>query len=283
MSAALVAALYTSDLALLSRSLEDHDRRAEARIAGPGLRAIKAAALAAGALGLQLVGLRAVDLRACRHVEIAPRRWAPRCSARSTRRARSAPTSGCRPVGRRARDCRRSTRELYSGRIGVVHLRVSTRGKAPAVSFREAVLAGLAPDGGLYVPADLDALARRVVGGAARKSFLDVAIAVATSWPGTSSIRDARGAARRDALNFPVRSCAGRAASASLELFHGPTFAFKDFGARMLARLWRTSSRSGEAPLTVLVATSGDTGSAVAHAFFGVPAPGSWCCIRKGR
>jgi threonine synthase len=73
----------------------------------------------------------------------------------------------------------------------------------------------------------------------------------------------------RDALNFPVRLVELEPDLAVLELFHGPTFAFKDFGARMLAR-FMGQLHDGSEPLTVLVATSGDTGSAVAHAFFGV-------------
>ena len=74
----------------------------------------------------------------------------------------------------------------------------------------------------------------------------------------------------RDALNFPVRIVELEKGLGVLELFHGPTFAFKDFGARTLARLMSQLRHDAVEALTVLVATSGDTGSAVAHAFFGV-------------
>ena len=80
----------------------------------------------------------------------------------------------------------------------------------------------------------------------------------------------------RDALNFPVRIVELEKGLGVLELFHGPTFAFKDFGARTLARLMALSeltslqATAAVEGLTVLVATSGDTGSAVAHAFLGV-------------
>ena len=74
----------------------------------------------------------------------------------------------------------------------------------------------------------------------------------------------------REALNFPVRVVELEKGLGVLELFHGPTFAFKDFGARMLAQMV-TKLNAGGAPITILVATSGDTGSAVAHAFFNLP------------
>src|SRR5690348_7200597 len=146
---------------------------------------------------------------------------------------------------------------------------VSTRGKAPAVSLRDAVIAGLAPDGGLYVPAKLerkpDAWWKALRG----KSFQDVANAVAFELAGDEFDQDTLAELIRDALNFPVRIVELEKGLGVLELFHGPTFAFKDFGARTLAR-FVGQLHDGTHPLTILVATSGDTGSAVAHAFYGV-------------
>ena len=147
---------------------------------------------------------------------------------------------------------------------------VSTRGNAPAVSLREAVLAGLAPDGGLYVPATLERLPASWWAARRGESFQDVAVALALELgrdefePGTLT------GLIRDALNFPVPIVALDDRLSVVELFHGPTFAFKDFGARTLARLMSLVN-DGSDPLTILVATSGDTGSAVAQAFFGVP------------
>ena len=158
---------------------------------------------------------------------------------------------------------------------------ISTRGKAPAVSFKEAVLAGLAPDGGLYVPQTIprkpDAWWEALRG----KSFHDVAIAVALELAGDEFDHATLTNLVREAVNFPVRIVELEKGLAVLELFHGPTFAFKDFGARTLARLLALSERGNAAsdasrvegmsrPITILVATSGDTGSAVANAFFGV-------------
>jgi threonine synthase len=146
---------------------------------------------------------------------------------------------------------------------------VSTRGKAPAVSFREAILAGLAPDGGLYVPQKIERLPDAFWSGLRRKTFHDVAIALAIELIGDEFDHATLTNLVRDALNFPARIVELEKGFCVLELFHGPTFAFKDFGARTLARLM-AQVHDGSDPLTVLVATSGDTGGAVAQAFFGV-------------
>ncbi len=161
---------------------------------------------------------------------------------------------------------------------------VSTRGKAPAVSLREAVLAGIAPDGGLYVPARIDPLPESWWQERRGQTFQDVALALAAELAGDEFDRGTLSSLVRDALNFPVPIVKLDDHLSVVELFHGPTFAFKDFGARMLARLMSVSERpatlsersaaAGGGPrvegLTVLVATSGDTGGAVAHAFHGV-------------
>ena len=148
---------------------------------------------------------------------------------------------------------------------------VSTRGSAPPVSFSEAVMAGLAPDGGLYVP---DRIARQPGAwwSALRgRPFQDVAVAIANALIGDEIPSVALDAIVCDALNFPIPLVALNERLRMVELFHGPTFAFKDVGARMLARLMSHMQGGGVEPLTVLVATSGDTGSAVAQAFFGLP------------
>ncbi len=136
---------------------------------------------------------------------------------------------------------------------------VSTRGQAPAVEFKTALRAGLAPDGGLYVPAGLDPLPAN--------ERTDVGVMAALIGDGVP--RPALAQILADALSFeiPLRRISDRLSA--LELFHGPTFAFKDVGARVMARLMAYFS-DGRDTLTVLVATSGDTGSAVAQAFFGI-------------
>ena len=147
---------------------------------------------------------------------------------------------------------------------------VSTRGRAPAVSLKQAVIAGLAPDGGLYVPQTLPRLSNAWWQQQRGRSFQDLAVAVSAELAGDEFDRQSLESIVRDALNFPVPIVKLNDRLSVVELFHGPTFAFKDFGARTLARLMAYLNRDGD-PLTVLVATSGDTGGAVAHAFFGIP------------
>ncbi|HEX6164570.1 MAG TPA: threonine synthase, partial [Vicinamibacterales bacterium] len=159
---------------------------------------------------------------------------------------------------------------------------VSTRGKAPAVSLKDAVLAGLAPDGGLYVPQTIPRLPESWWAALRGKSFHDIAIAIAIELAGDEFDHATITNLVREAVNFPVRIVELEKGLGVLELFHGPTFAFKDFGARMLARMvgklqpplsGSAAATGGDRRaegLTVLVATSGDTGSAVANAFLGV-------------
>jgi len=146
---------------------------------------------------------------------------------------------------------------------------ISTRGKAPAVSLKQAVLAGIAPDGGLYVPHTIPRLPESWWSALRGKSFHDISIAVAMQFAGDEFDHATLTNLVREALNFPVRLVQLEKGLGVLELFHGPTFAFKDFGARTLARVMALV-HDGSAPITVLVATSGDTGSAVANAFFGI-------------
>jgi len=144
---------------------------------------------------------------------------------------------------------------------------VSTRGQSPPVSFRDALLNGLAPDGGLYMPASLQPMPMESLRGA---TLGEVGTAIGAALIGDDMPAPALSRLVDDALNFPLPLVELADRLIVLELFHGPTFAFKDVGARVMARLMAHFNES-ERPLTVLVATSGDTGSAVAQAFFGVP------------
>jgi threonine synthase len=141
---------------------------------------------------------------------------------------------------------------------------VSTRGGAP-VSLADALFAGLAPDGGLYVPTDVGRLPGPP--GPART------LADTGRWVAAPTLGDTDpGVVERAvvaALDFPVPLVEIEEGLHVLELFHGPTHAFKDVGARFMARLMAELD-AGDDPRTVLVATSGDTGSAVAHAFHGL-------------
>jgi threonine synthase len=143
---------------------------------------------------------------------------------------------------------------------------VSTRGRSPAVSFREAMFGGLAPDGGLYVPERIAPIAIHDLAGA---SLTEIAEAVIAPYLAGEVASHTLASLVRDALNFPIPLVQIGEQFWALELFHGPTYAFKDVGARVMARILARFATPG-APLTVLVATSGDTGGAVAQAFHGV-------------
>jgi threonine synthase len=151
----------------------------------------------------------------------------------------------------------------------------STRDSSSSVGFSQALLQGLAPDGGLYVPStwprvDVEALLGET-------TLPGIAARLLAAFVAGDPIAAQLSQITADAFNFPAPlvplDTDGRLAI--LELFHGPTAAFKDFGARFLAanfaQLRASDSRSDERPLTILVATSGDTGGAVAAAFHGRP------------
>ncbi|MQA28655.1 MAG: threonine synthase [Luteitalea sp.] len=148
---------------------------------------------------------------------------------------------------------------------------VSTRAAdAPGVSLRTAMLEGLAPDGGLYVPEAIEPWQPGELSRLRNRTLTEIAYRALR--PYTRGELDAAicEAVVVNALNFPIPLVAVEPGIYALELFHGPTLAFKDVGARTMARLM-ASLDTGDQPLTVLAATSGDTGSAVAHAFHGVP------------
>jgi threonine synthase len=140
----------------------------------------------------------------------------------------------------------------------------STRNAAASTDIDRALIAGLAPDGGLYVPAQVPTLAE----GVDADSLAATAQAVLAPYFAGSRLRDALGeiCAHAYAFDAPLRTLAGQG-DTLLELFHGPTAAFKDYAARFLAEALSRLRPSDAPPTTVLVATSGDTGAAVAAAF----------------
>lgn len=143
----------------------------------------------------------------------------------------------------------------------------STASLDAPVSWREGVLRGLAPDGGLYLPVRLPALTPEDLSRLAGLPFSQIAAVLATRLIGAEVPPGILAEICHDAFCFPVPLREIGKGRFVLELFHGPTCAFKDFGARFMARLFRHFWGAQDQQLTVLVATSGDTGSAVAHAF----------------
>ncbi|WP_293894707.1 MULTISPECIES: threonine synthase [unclassified Sphaerochaeta] len=142
---------------------------------------------------------------------------------------------------------------------------VSTRGKAPAVSASQAIMQGLAPDGGLYVPESFPSLENLAIHEIS--SYPELAFEVLAPFFEDDPLKEDLAEICMDAFNFPVPLVTLKDQDAVLELFHGPTAAFKDFGARFLAACMERMLAKEQRKLTILVATSGDTGGAVAAAF----------------
>jgi len=138
------------------------------------------------------------------------------------------------------------------------------------VSFTAALFEGLAPDGGLYVPGAIEPWAGHDLARLPRRTLTEIALRALRPFTRGDVDATTLEAVVVEALNFPIPLVEVEPDVYALELFHGPTLAFKDVGARVMARLM-ASVHQGDEPLTVLVATSGDTGSAVAHAFHRVP------------
>lgn len=148
----------------------------------------------------------------------------------------------------------------------------STNHNSPDVSLAEAVVKGLAPDRGLYMPERLERLPREFFDNIDKMSFHEIACRVARAFFGEDIPGEDLDAIVCDTLSFPTPVVEVEPGIYSLELFHGPTLAFKDVGARFMARLLQYFIKRGDdrRNVHVLVATSGDTGSAVANGFLGV-------------
>ncbi len=143
---------------------------------------------------------------------------------------------------------------------------VSTRGQAPAASLGTALFDGLAPDGGLYVPDTIEPWSADEIAGIPSRSLPELGVRVLKPFAAGGIDASTLSAVVHESLNFPIPLIEVEPGIYALELFHGPTLAFKDIGARVMARLMAALG----ADVTVLTATSGDTGSAVANAFHGL-------------
>jgi threonine synthase len=143
----------------------------------------------------------------------------------------------------------------------------STRDPAQGAGFAAALLQGLAPDGGLYVPRAWPTLRPETFGD--EGDLPGVGAHLLAPFVEGDALADTLSTITRDAFNFaaPLVPLDQDGRLGILELFHGPTAAFKDFGARFLAACLARLRKPGQRPLTILVATSGDTGGAVAAAF----------------
>jgi len=143
--------------------------------------------------------------------------------------------------------------------------------QSPPVDFRAATIAGQAPDGGLYFPETIPQFSANLLRNLASLSPAEIAYEVMRPYVGdTIPAADLRRICA-ETVDFPFPLAPITERIGALELFHGPTLAFKDVGARFMSRCLGYFSQGESQPVTVLVATSGDTGGAVAHGFLGVP------------
>ena len=147
----------------------------------------------------------------------------------------------------------------------------STNNRTLRVGLREAVMHGLAPDNGLYMPVSIPLLSDSFFATLSQKSFQELSFDVASNLLGADLPPAALKTIVDHAIQFDAPLVKLEASISALELFHGPTLAFKDFGARFLSGLVGYFAEQQDKAITILVATSGDTGSAVANGFLNVP------------
>ena len=166
----------------------------------------------------------------------------------------------------------------------------STNGKAPIADLNKAVVKGLAEDRGLYMPEEIKILPKVFFDNIHEMTFQQIAYNVASAFFGEDVDLDALQDIVYDTLSFDCPVVKVKDNIYALELFHGPTLAFKDVGARFMARLLRYFTQSNQNAsssqsnlINVLVATSGDTGSAVANGFLGVEGIHVYVLYPKGK
>ncbi len=161
----------------------------------------------------------------------------------------------------------------------------STNGNAPIADLHKAVVKGLAEDKGLYMPEKIQKLPQAFFDDIDKMSFQEIAYTVASAFFGEDVDLDALKEIVYDTLQFDCPVVKVKDNNYTLELFHGPTLAFKDVGARFMARLLQYFIRmeGQREEVNVLVATSGDTGSAVANGFLGVDGIHVYVLYPKGK
>lgn len=160
----------------------------------------------------------------------------------------------------------------------------STNQQAPIATLEKAVVKGLAEDKGLYMPEHIKPLPKEFFDNIENLSFQEIAYTVADAFFGEDVPAEDLKHIVYDTLSFDVPAVKVTDSIYSLELFHGPTLAFKDVGARFMARLLQYFlKKEGKGEVNVLVATSGDTGSAVANGFLGVDGIHVYVLYPKGK
>jgi len=146
----------------------------------------------------------------------------------------------------------------------------STNNKIKTVTFRDAILQGLASDKGLFMPERIPKLEKSLVDDLTKYSFQEIALHISDQFVDSEISNSDLVEIIDNSITFPSPLVELSDSLSILELFHGPTLAFKDFGARFMARTMEHFLKNENTELTILVATSGDTGSAVANGFLNV-------------
>ncbi len=159
----------------------------------------------------------------------------------------------------------------------------STRDKNNITDFRTAVMSGLAKDGGLFMPLSIPLLPSSVISGTEKYSLQDIGFEVAKNFIGKEIPEQEIHSIIESAINFDAPLVQLSEQLSVLELFHGPTLAFKDFGARFMAKIMGYFVKGAGKKLNILVATSGDTGSAVAYGFYGIEGIDVYILYPKGK
>ena len=147
----------------------------------------------------------------------------------------------------------------------------STNNKAPLVNFKDATINGQAPDKGLYFPKNIPVLSPGFIKNIADYSDVAIAYEIIKPYVGDKIHAGMLKKIVEETINFPIPLVPINDTISSLELYHGPTLAFKDVGARFMSRCLGFFVKNQPKKVTVLVATSGDTGGAVANGFYDVP------------
>ena len=147
----------------------------------------------------------------------------------------------------------------------------STNNTSNFVSLKKAVLKGLPEDNGLYMPETIPVLPNSFIENLSKFTFQEIAFTVAQYLIGDNIPKNELKDIVEDAINFPAPVISLDNNTHILELFHGPSLAFKDFGARFMAQLMSYFNKDENSELVILVATSGDTGGAVASGFYDTP------------
>lgn len=160
---------------------------------------------------------------------------------------------------------------------------ISTRDKTTKVSFTEAMLTGMPKDGGLYTPLNIPIINKEKLSSLFSKDFCDIAVDIAELLIGDEFDRDSLIRVVKTSFNFAIPLVEIDKGLHILELYRGPTQAFKDFGARFMANLFKEISTNSKKNFSIITATSGDTGGAVANAFSGLDNVSVYILFPKGR